>query len=154
MVQKAQCTAASTGNAAEAVATEVSLEVVEDLGTVELGAAGQVRTSMGSGTGSWKKRSVSKRSNASGSLGSDAVRSSSRPVFHPSPSGDYCAMHWPESSIYVVLRMSLATNAAAGSAMSAGGSTVELDRGHCLEFGWVGLDDSYLVSLNKPNSIQ
>lgn len=149
-VQKVQCTAGSFGSSTEVVVTEVSLDVVEDLGTVELGAVGQVRTSMGSNTGSWKKRPGSKRSNASGGLGSDIVRSSSRPMFYPSPSGDYCAVHWPESTVYVVLRMSLPTaTTAAGGSSGAAGSTMEIDRGHCLEFGWVGLDDSFLVSMYK-----
>jgi hypothetical protein len=35
----------------------------------------------------------------------------SRPVFYPSPSGRYCAVHWPEASAYVVLDVQLHADA-------------------------------------------
>lgn len=98
--------------------------------------------------------------------------SSSQPLFYPSPSGMYCAIVWPESMVYVVMKVNvLSTTTSDSSASSSGSSNTvdaaealalaalansqaaaastmkEVDRGFCLEFGWIGTADHYLVSV-------
>jgi hypothetical protein len=67
-------------------------------------------------------------------------------------------VHWPESTVYVVIQVGAAVTTptsptggfdAFGTASkpqaASTASVIEVDRGHCLEFGWVGTDDSFLV---------
>lgn len=57
----------------------------------------------------------------------------SRPIFRASPSGKYCAVHWPESLYYVVLEMVPDLM----SSNSNGKRTKEVDRGQCTSLGWI-----------------
>lgn len=128
---------------------EVSPEVLEDCGALELGPGGGAGQSASAGPG-LKKRVSSRRSMGSSRSVGDALKSSSRPVLHASPSGAYCAVHWPESMVYIVLCVNITAadpSVGAGAAESTpqSGATIELERGHCLEFAWVGTEDMYLV---------
>jgi hypothetical protein len=62
----------------------------------------------------------------------------SRPVFRASPSGRYCAVHWPESLYYVVLEMpaELLSQEGGGHLSS---KMKEIDRGQCLSLGWMAI---------------
>lgn len=138
---------------------DVHPEVLQDNVAIEMAQtsapAGSSTTNSGSFISPLKRRSASKRAAGGGSGGGDS-KCSSRPVFHPSPSGDFCAVHWPESMTYVVVQTNIVAPAVAedpfgsaskrSSGVSAGSSTTaEVDRGLCLEFGWVGTDNHFLV---------
>lgn len=60
----------------------------------------------------------------------------SRPIFRPSPSGKYCAVHWPESLYYIVLEMLPDFM----SPSSNGKKTKEIDRGQCTSLGWMTIN--------------
>jgi hypothetical protein len=150
-LQKIQCSL-PLSDSVPGQGIEVNPEVMEDCGNLEFGPSGTARPSGASGgrVAAYRKRSSSKRSGNSTS--GDTARSTSRPVLHASPSGAYCAVHWPESMTYVVLCVNIAPPSPAKVARDpsavgpVSGATIEVDRGHCLEFAWVGTEDSYLVS--------
>jgi hypothetical protein len=54
------------------------------------------------------------------------------PMFYPSPSGQFCAVHWPQSLMYVVLRL-------ANSSPTAGSTVLtDVDKGFAISLGWIG----------------
>lgn len=100
--------------------------------------------------------SLKRKSRKVNLAGSGDTKTSCRPVFHASPSGTYCAVHWPESMVYVVVRVNVsfaavvqvghfAVPAEEAARPLSNQNSQEVDRGMCLEFGWVGSDDHYLV---------
>lgn len=140
--------------AEEPVVGEIWPEVLEDsIAAEQLVAAGHAPAPAAAPTSSAfslmrKSRKVT--------LGAGETKTSCRPVFHASPSGTYCAIHWPESMVYVVLRV----NVTFAAVVKVGNVTVpaeeaarpvanqsaqEVDRGLCLEFGWIGTEDHFLV---------
>lgn len=158
-VQKVQLLPAQQDSAANT--QEVHPEVLEENVALELAQAAAPATNSGTFISPLKRRSSMKRSGG----GSDS-KCSSRPVFHASPSGDFCTVHWPESMIYTVFQTNIAPGAggqednfgsfdrpsSASKRPGSGSTTNEVDRGYCLEFGWVGTDNHYLVRRNFESS--
>eukprot|EP01032_Pedospumella_encystans_P018812 gene18812-21407_t len=138
----------------EPVVGEVWPEVLEDnVAPEQLVAAGHASAPAAASTSS--SFSLMRKSRKL-TLGSGETKSSCRPVFHASPSGTYCAVHWPESMVYVILRVNVAFAAVVKVGKVAvpaeetarpvdNQSAQEVDRGVCLEFGWIGTDDYYLI---------
>ena len=134
---------------------EIYLEVLEDgIAAEQLVSSDIVPDTTNSSAFSLKRKS-SRKMNIGGNM--DA-KTSCRPVFHASPSGAYCAVHWPESMVYVILRVNVSFAAVTVQAGSfavpaeeaqrplSNQAAQEVDRGVCLEFGWIGTEDHYLVS--------
>jgi hypothetical protein len=154
---------------------EVMPEVLEEIAHAEYPSnsnslGGLQQPSAGSG-GMLRRRSSKRISGGAGGGGDTTTgRSTSRPQFHPSPSGLYCAIVWSESMVYVIYKMNLAF--ASGAVAEEGEHNVEAEnqefsaesgeafaprrpvgrtpmsevcRGLCLEFAWVGSDDCFLV---------
>ena len=138
----------------EPVVGEIWPEVLEDnVAPEQLVAAGHASAPAAASTSS--SFSLMRKSRKL-TLGSGETKSSCRPVFHASPSGTYCAVHWPESMVYVILRVNVAFAAVVKVGKVAvpaeetarpvdNQSAQEVDRGVCLEFGWIGTEDYYLV---------
>lgn len=136
-------------------AGEVFPEVLEDGVAVEHTATspGGAPTPAPASNTSFSLKRKSRKVNLGGS---GDTKTSCRPVFHASPSGTYCAVHWPESMVYVVVRVSVsfaavvqvghfAVPAEETARPLASQTSQEVDRGVCLEFAWVGSEDYYLV---------
>ena len=77
-----------------------------------------------------------------------------RPLFHPSPSGFYCAVVWPDAMSYIVLKVGFID----GSSQSDSQAKVfqstpmqPVDRGTGVEFAWLGGEalnvESYVVKV-------
>ncbi len=137
----------------EPVVGEMWPEVLEDnIAPEQLVAAGHVPAPAASTSSSFSLMRKSRKI----TLGSGETKTSCRPVFHASPSGMYCAVHWPESMVYVILKVNVAFAAVVKVGKVAipaeetarpveNQSAQEVDRGVCLEFGWIGTEDYYLV---------
>lgn len=85
--------------------------------------------------------------------GSAELLVANRSRVYPSPSGRYCAFHWPESGAYIILSMasfqcSDEEKRAERPPSTASPSSVamaEIDSGHASEFAWIGEQDHYLI---------
>ncbi|KAJ1417686.1 hypothetical protein B484DRAFT_453896 [Ochromonadaceae sp. CCMP2298] len=146
----------------DAAALPVAVEVLEECPSLEFAStrinAQTSLSSVGTGTaasppgGVSRRRSLVKRAAAAGGAQTAGGRSC-RPLFLPSPSGSYCAILWPESMAYVVTEMNLDMGDGVGDGGVDGEGEgfrvsrrlLEVDRGKCLDFGWVGTSDHYLI---------
>jgi hypothetical protein len=106
----------------------VQLEVIEDIVISAEGVGGSVQMA----PQTLQKQPPSGKSNA---LLLACV--TSRPIFRASPSGKYCAVHWPESLYYVVLEMN--QELCSGRAAVSAAKTREVDRGQCVSLGWMSI---------------
>jgi hypothetical protein len=157
----------------DAAAVSVAVEVLEECPSLEFASTrinAQTSLSSAGSSGSGpppspmggvsRRRSLLKRISTAGGGQTAAVGRSCRPLFLPSPSGTYCAILWPESMVYVVAEMNVDIARAGDGGNGGGGGEdgegsfrpaprsrlLEMDRGKCLDFGWVGTSDHYLVS--------
>lgn len=72
------------------------------------------------------------------------VTPSGRPIFLPSPSGDYCAVVWQEASAYVIMKVkttsggvSVTSESVKGASSGNVDSMEVIERGACLSFSWI-----------------
>ena len=56
-----------------------------------------------------------------------------RALLYVSPSGDYIASYWPDACCYVIVHVPNADQ------------MVEVERGYCVEFAWIGVANHYLI---------
>lgn len=115
-----------------------------------------------------KRASTTGPNNAQSSLITDSsvqfsiASCTTRPTLIASPSGNYCAVVWPQTLLYVVLSVNILNTreesesqdaglgprgGLAGAYRSGDEKMFEVDRGRCLSFGWVGCDDTFAVLL-------